>query len=328
MVNSAKDLSTEGVKTTNLLKGYSLGSNEPTVSLKKENVSSAKKDLEDLKEHQKALLTLIAPSEGKSVILGKKELTNGSELSSLITGSVGEWRKLAKQKNIQMPTNEKCEFGFRRWVRGQGTVFNKEVLPRVDQQRKIIEFLFKTLTESRPEGNPSAPILLESIDREPIETYEKIAEGKPRAGEMGPPESPRNERDEFNPTRTFAQSGLVGSVSFRLRFVSDTETLRTYINKIRSSGYPVVITSLEVSAPSPEIVKQLTPVAAPAAASANDAESLPDMVPPADASADKSDKPAPPERKLIVQRTPSLFSLQLEYLSNILPPPASGPAKK
>ena len=314
MSKSAKELTVEQKKFKKLLDGHALVPEAPAVSLTTTNVDVAKRDLADLEEHRQTLLTAIAAPEDKR-ISGKPKLSNGSEVASLIKQSVDVWTKSATEKDIRLPQTEKCDFGFRRYIRNQGASPKKD-LTRVDQQRNIIDFLFKTLADSRPEGNNRAPILLESIDREPIETFEKIAEGKPGAGTMGPNESIRNERDEFNPSRTFRQPGLVDALSFRVRFVSNTATLRNFINKLRASGRPIVITSIDVSTPSAEITKLLSAASPTSDAAANAPTSLPDFFA-SDASSTSTGKaePVKDERKLIVRQTPSSFAVQVDYLT-------------
>ena len=329
MAKSAKDLTVEKKKYKQLLDGHALVPDAPAVSLTPTNVEVAARDLADLKEHRQNLLAAIAAPEDKR-ISGKAKLTNGSELASLIKQSVDEWRKFADEKEIRTPQNEKCDFGFRRYIRNPGASPKKE-LTRVDQQRNIIGFLYRTLAESRSEGAARAPLFLESIDREPIETFEKIAEGKPGAGTMGPNESIRNERDEFTPSRSFRQPGLVDALSFRVRFVSNTATLRNFVNKLRASGRPVVITSVDASVPSAEIIKLLAAAAPTSEAASNAPTSLPDFFA-SDASSTTTGKaePVKDERKLIVRQTPSAFSVQIDYLivANAKATTEATPAKK
>lgn len=329
MTKSAKDLTLEQKKYKKLLEGHALVPDAPAVSLTTTNVEVAKRDLAELEDHRQTLLAAIAAPEDKR-ILGKPKLSNGSELASLIKQSVDEWTKNAVEKEVRTLPNEKCDFGFRRYIRNQGASPKKE-LTRVDQQRKIIDFLYKTLADSRVEGASRSPLLLESIDREPIETFEKIAEGKPGAGTMGPNESIRNERDEFSPSRSFRQPGLVEALSFRVRFVSNTATLRNFINKIRASGRPVVITSIEVGVPTAEVIKMLSAAAPTSENASNAPTSLPDFFA-SDASSTSSGKPEPvkDERKLIVRQTPSHFTVQVDYLTVVEPKNSleATPAKK
>lgn len=325
MHESGRILKDERKKVGEFLAGYVLDPDAPAVSLTKENSAAVKKDLEGLRGHGQDLLLSITGPQDKQIV-GKASLSNGSELLSLIKQSVDVWTKLAKEKKVLLQPNEKCDFGFRRYIRNQGASPKKE-LPRVDQQRKIIDFILKTLADSQPGGPLSMPILLDSIDREPIETFEKIAEGKPGAGTWGPNESIRNERDEFAPDRTFAQEGLIDALSFRVRFVSSTATLRTFINKLRASGYPIVITSVEVGTPSPELTKLLLPSVPQGEAAKNVDSTSPDST----LSPDEADSKAGPvreTRRSIVRRLPSVFSIQLQYLSMVKPQPQAGGQKK
>ncbi len=326
-VDTAKELDLQQKKSRALLSGHVLPTVNASVSLTSANVDAATKDLADLNTQKDQLKALIAGgAEGR--ILGK-DMSN-TALASEIKQSVDEWTKFAADRDIRMLPNEKCEFGFRRYIRNPGTSPKRDII-RVDQQRQIVEFLYKQLAESRPvvAGAPT-PILLESIDREAVETFEKIAEGKPGAGTFAQPETVRNESDEFAPSRTFRQPGLVDTLSFRIRFVGNTATLRTFVNKVRNSGRPFAVTAVEVGTPTADMLKILgasTPVAGAGSVAAPAAvTSLPGFFT-SDAAAGAATKaavPAPKEdRKVVVRQAPAHFSVQVDYLSVVEDKPAA-----
>jgi hypothetical protein len=294
------------------------------VSLTPESVEAAARDLKDLEARQSELRKAIN-GEPDPALKGNQAV-NPSEVASTIRQSVDEWQRLAADKDVRLLTNDKCDFGFRRYIRNPGTSPRKE-LGRVDQQRRIIDYLFKLLVESRPAG---APLLLLSVDREPVETFVIIPEGKPGAGTLGPdPDAVRSaEADEFTPTRTFRRKDLVETLSFRVRFVSSTPTFRTFVNKLRNSGRPFAITSVDVGLPNAEAAKILaaSAPAAPGAAPASTAASvIPGLIPSGgtDASGPKD------ERITVVTEKASEFTVQIDYLfAPEVAPPAEGEAKK
>ena len=310
-----------------LLAGYPFAAGAGPVALTPANVESAKHDLDELMAHEVSLREAIA-GDDDFAILGKPSL-GASELNSLIKQSVDEWKRFAVDHEIRMMPNDQCDFGFRRYIRNPGTSPKRE-LQRVDQQRRIIEDLCRQLADSRLNGSP---LLLLSVDREPVETYVMIPEGRPNAGTFGPEaEGARVEADEFVPARTFRRPRLVDSLAFRIRFAGSTSTLRTYVNKLRNSGRPYAITSVEVSAASPEAIRILTPVVSPSNNGAAPS-SLPGfLISDEAAGAQKAAPGATPkeERQLVVKETPSEFVVQLEYLV-VIPkekPDASGEPKK
>lgn len=327
-VKSAALLTAAQSKTQGLLRGYLLPAATNPVSLTTANVDSSTKDLEALAT-QKAELQALIGGTVENRIQGKDQ--SNTSLASEIKQSVDEWTKFAADRDIRMLTNEKCEFGFRRYIRNPGTSPKRDII-RVDQQRQIIEYLYKQLADSRPliAGAP-APILLESIDREAIETFEKVAEGKPNAGALAQPETVRNESDEFAPSRTFRQPGHVDTLSFRVRFVGSTATLRTFINKLRNSGRPFAVTEVDIGKPTEDMLKLLG--AAPVLASAatptapTAANSLPGFfTSDAGAAATANTKGAAPlvkeERKVVIRQTPAHFSVQIDYLTVVEEKPA------
>lgn len=328
-VRTAKELDIARTKTQNLLNGHLLPVLNAPVALTTANVGASAKDYEALVA-QKAELKAIIAGVTETRIQGKDQ--SNTSLASEIKQSVDEWTKFATDRDIRMLPNERCEFGFRRYIRNPGTSPKREIV-RVDQQRQIIEYLYKQLAESRPLlAGAAAPILLESIDREAIETFEKIPEGKPNAGALAQPETVRNESDEFAPSRTFRQPGLVDSLSFRIRFVGTTATLRTFVNKLRNSGRPFAITAVDIGKPTDDMLKLLGAAssiapaspAAPAAVSSLPGFFTSDAGAAATTNSTKASAPTvKEERKVIIRQAPAHFSVQIDYLTVVEEKPAA-----
>lgn len=299
-----------------LLRGHPFVAGAAPVSLNDKNVAAAAEDVKDLEAHVASLRNAIAGNP-ELAIKGKAS-ANSAELSALLRESVDGWRKLAADQGIKLFPNEPTAFGFHRYIHNQGTSPKRD-FQKVDQQRQIIDFLVRQLAESRPAGSP---LLIESVDREPIETFVLIPEGKPGAGTYGPDaDTARNEVDEFAPSRTFDRRGLVETLSFRVRFVGYTPTLRTFVNKIRNSGRPLAITTIDVSLASKEAEKLLsvaTPASAAGLVAPSAAPSFADLLgasePAAPAPGAKA-APAADQRKSVVPRKFSSFVVQIDYLS-------------
>ncbi len=312
-VSEEKKLKTQLANYRRLLSGQEIISGTPPVSLTLKNVEVSKQDYESLvKQRDELRLAISAPPANRFV--GKENLVS-SDLASSIKQSVDDWTKLAADNDIRMMTNEKCDFGFRRYIRNPGTSPKGANLAKVDQQRQIIDFLCRTLVESRSSSPNRSTILLQSIDREPIETFEVIPAGKPNAGMLGPVEGARGEVDEFVPTHTFRNPPLIEGLSFRVRFVATTPTLRTFINKIRNSGRPVAITAIEINNPQPESLKILGTHTTTNSATPNLVAAEPlDFTAAIAGSSAAPAAPAKEERKVVVHQNFSEFSLQIDYL--------------
>lgn len=325
---TARILRSTTVTESALLQGHAFAPGEAPVSLNEDNVKAAQSDVADLSAHRDQLRALIAGNP-EMAIRGKAS-ANSAELSALLRESVDGWRKLASDQGVKFSPNDPTSFGFHRYIHNQGTSPKRE-FQKVDQQRLIIDFLVRQLIESRPAG---APLLIESVDREPVETYVLIPEGRPGAGTLGPDsEAPRNENDEFSPARTLARPGLVEALSFRVRFVGHTPTLRTFVNKIRNSGRPLAVTTIDVGTASKEVEKLLAAPAAlvPAAAgpspvvAATPTLSFFDQAPAsATAAANAPAATSEDKRVQVVQRKLSTFVVQVDYLSVPEDKPAAG----
>lgn len=307
-----------------LLRGHVFAPGEEPVALTEENVKKAEADVAELIAHRELLRAAIAGNP--EMLIKGRASANSAELSALLRESVDGWRKLAADQGIKLSATEPTSFGFHRYIHNQGTSPKRD-FQKVDQQRQIIDFLVRQLAESRPVGTP---LLIESIDREAVETFILIPEGKPGAGSFGPdPESPLNANDEFIPTRTLARAGQVETLSFRVRFVAHTPTLRTFVNKIRNSGRPLAITGVQVTPASKETEKllagpaALTPVVNGTPAPAVAAPSFFAEETPIVAGAPKAAASAEDKRITVVQRKLSAFVVQIDYLSVVEDKPAA-----
>ena len=301
-----------------LLNGHAFEPGAPPVSLNDKNVEAAAADVKELEAHLASLRAVVAGNP--DLAIKGKASANSAELSALLRESVDGWRKLAADQGIKLTPNDPTAFGFHRYIHNQGTSPKRD-FQKVDQQRQIIDFIVHQLAESRQAGSP---LLIESIDREPIETYLLVPEGKPGAGTYVPDvDGSKNETDEFQPSRTFDRRGLVDSLSFRVRFIGYTPTLRTFVNKIRNSGRPVAITTIDVGQTTKEVEKLLSlsaaPVVLPGAAAPAAAPALLGGFFGADEPvAANGAKPAAPkvdQRVLVVPRKLSSFVVQIDYLS-------------
>ena len=317
-----------------LLGGSPVADVTEPVALKQGNVDSAQKDLEELKAHIAKLRETIS-GKAESHIEGNPKTSN-TELSSQIKQSVDELKKLAAERDVRFlpQASEQPDFGFGRYIHNPGSAPKRD-FQKVDQQRLIAEFLFKELVESRPAptADYKVPLLLLSLAREPIEVATLIPEGKPGAGTYAieGTDQARYETEEFAPTRTFRRSTkdkegrpvpLVDTVSFRLKFISNTVTLRTFVNRLRNSGKPFAITSVEVTPPPAEVIKifQAPAVAAAPAAPgpAFDLSGFGD-----NGSKPKAATPPKEDRKVVITEHPSEFTVQVDYLVVLEPKPAA-----
>ena len=300
-----------------LLRGHVFVPGAPEVSLDDENVRKAAEDVKELEAHVASLRNAIAGNP-ELAIKGRAS-ANSAELSALLRESVDGWRKLALDQGIKLTPGDPTAFGFHRYIHNQGTAPKRD-FQKVDQQRQVIDFIVRQLAEARV---PGSPLLIESVDREPVETFVLIPEGKPGAGSYGPDgDVSRNEVDEFTPSRTFDRPSLVETLSFRVRFVGYTPTFRTFVNKIRNSGRPVAITSIDVGLPAKETEKLLANGSGTSGPSGLSA-AAPSLVggffgaeePAAPAAGGKASLTSEDKRVLVVSRKLSSFVVQIDYLS-------------
>lgn len=313
-----------------LVGGSALPEGGDPVALNEANVAAAAADLAALQARQEALRNAIAGAPEQQINSAFVGIAN--ELGTQIQESVSRWRRLAQAKDVKLPSREETCFGFRRYVRNVGTQ-PQRLYREVDRQRKMIEWLLETLVEAK---SAAAPLLILSIDREPIETFPAVAgpAGDSQAFTLDTPSADalavRLQSDEFVLSgHTFRRPGLVGSFAFRIRFVGQSDTLRAFINLIQNSGRPIAISGIEVTQPSADTLKDLFTATANLGGNATSPAPAPAFAFPSFGGAPASATPAPPakaERLTVVPTGASEFTVRLEYLFPVTEAPAA-PAK-
>ena len=118
--------------------------------------------------------------------------------------------------------------------------------------------------------------------------------------------------------------------------VGYTPTLRTFVNKIRNSGRPLVISSIDVGVATPEVQKLLASTSALVPAASSNA-AAPSVIgnffrdEPVTATSGAKSVRTEDKRVLVVPRKLSTFVVQVDYLSipeEKPPAPAEGEPKK
>lgn len=310
-----------------LVEGVALPGVADPLALTDENVAAAKADLVALQARQGALrIAISGPADSQ---IDSRFVGIANELGTQIQESVARWRELARKRDIRLATRDETCFGFRRYVRNVGTQ-PQRLYREVDRQRKVIEWILETLIEAR---TPGSPLLLQSIDREPIETYPAVttAVGESHAFSIDTPSAEilavKLQPDEFVLSGySFRRPGLVGSLAFRVRFVGKTDTLRAFINLVQNSGKPVVVSGIEISQPNAEALKELfstaTTLGTPPVGAAQPA--LPAFAFPTLGGEVPSSTTPPPkvERVPVVPSSATEFTVRLEYLFPLEAEPA------
>ncbi len=324
------DLRRADVTVGGLLRGSAVEGAADPVALTEANVTAAKNDLAALTARRVALRNAIAGEPDNQIVSKFGGIAN--ELGTQIQESVSRWRRDAAAKDVKLPKDEIC-FGFRRYVRNVGTQ-PQRLYTEVDRQRLIIGWLFSTLLESRAAG---APLFLQSIDREPIETFPQVSgpAGDSQVFTLDTPSAEvlnvKPQSDEFILAgHTYRRPGLVGSLAFQVRFVGRTDTLRAFVNLVQNSGRPVAISSIQVAAPSAEALRELFAAPASLTPTAAAPGGLPSL-----AFGGLADAPSAPgaaaekpkaERLPVVRDGAAEFIVRIEYLFPVAETPAPAEA--
>jgi hypothetical protein len=227
-------------------------------------------------------------------------------------------RQLARNHGVDVRP-EAAQFGFATHANEAPEL---ERIPVVFRQRQIAQYLIEALLEARPRA-------LVSITREfPLTAREReerdAAAAAAARGERAPePAANRGGADFFalDPRASVRAPGVLDATAFRLTFIGQTDSLRTFLNRLASFELPVLVREVEVE---PATLEESVPVTA-----ATD-DTISGMAAPDPASvvltvnlSERPDarrgSPVAPAVAPIVARPFSRFTVTVEYVE-LLPP--------
>lgn len=208
-------------------------------------------------------------------------------------------REKARSANIKIKADER--FGFSAYA-SAGPV--RELIPQVFRQRQVAEYLLGALFEA-------SPTELVSLQRErPLTDADRTAPASAQPStpaRAGGNAQAASDLFEIDPRITARVPGFVGATSFRLTFTGETDSLRSFLNKLATFELPLVVRSVEVE---PITKTQTTTAAAAPAATLNSLLGAP--------TAESGAVVAPP--KPLVEKPLSKFTVTVELIDLVVAP--------
>ncbi len=237
---------------------------------------------------------------------------------------VERMRELAEKNGVEVRP-EAARFGFSKYVNEGPEV---ERIEPVFRQRQMAEYVLSALLEARPR----AVLALKRV--RPVTKTELEARAAALESGVSPDEIPVDSDSEspdyftIDPSVSARVAGYLGTTGFRVSFISQTATLRNFLNRLASFELAILVREVEVDvATAEEILAQS--VAEPAAPTeAVDSSPVASVVLSTEQAPPAEEKPkAPTDRTArtstpIVPKSFSKFTVTVEHIE-LLPPPAA-----
>ena len=276
------------------------------VALTPENVDAAKESLAKFSSAEAAYRADLA---GAAAARFDAEFKGDpGELGSEIKEFVERWQSKLKADGVKIVAAkpEEFAFGFSRYY--QTGVNPQKSLSAVYRQTKVVDFLLKTLQDSKLKEE----VRLLGVSRQPVELV-GVSSGNFNKDEVS------GETDSV-----LHRDGLLRSETFRIRFTARTDVVRRFVNAVTDARRPVCVRGLEIAPATKEQLQDPKP--AGAADLALPANLFGDATAPA-GDAPKADAVAKPE--VVVAATPVDVTVTFAYIEAVKPeaaaPAASNP---
>jgi len=184
----------------------------------------------------------------------------------------------------------------------------------VFRQRQLAEHLMNLLLEARPEA-------IVAVRRErPRTKAEREAEAQAIANGQPPPAPEGGDGPDFfalDPRGSARVPGFVETSGFRLTFQGETAALRLFLNRLAAFELPFLVREIEVEPVNAEEAAADAP-ASPAAPAVAAVTAVP---------AAREAAPKGPVQTPLVPKSTSRFTVTVEHLELLTPPPAEGAAE-
>lgn len=184
----------------------------------------------------------------------------------------------------------------------------------VFRQRQLAEHLMNLLLEARPEA-------IVAVRRErPRTKAEREAEAQAIANGQPPPAPEGGDGPDFfalDPRGSARVPGFVATSGFRLTFQGETAALRLFLNRLAAFELPFLVREIEVEPVNAEEAAADAP-ASPAAPAVAAVTAVP---------AAREAAPKGPVQTPLVPKSTSRFTVTVEHLELLTPPPAEGAAE-
>lgn len=234
-------------------------------------------------------------------------------------------RELARNSGVEVGP-EAAQFGFAAHVHEAPET---ERIPVVFRQRQVVQFLAEALFEARPRTLVSVKREFPLTPRERAERDAALAAARGEGSVAAA--APAGGADFFaiDPRTSVRAPGVLEATAFRLTFIGQTSSLRAFLNRLARFELPVLVRDVRVepagvvdAPPAPAAVEDAISggLAMPEPASVVLTTNSP-VAPRANRTPPVANAVAP-----IVARVFSRFTVTVEYVELVSPPPEAAPA--
>jgi hypothetical protein len=281
----------------------------------------------DLAKAQKSLAAMQAELTGRGPAADRlrdtKVPTARTDSYFDLATFVERMREVADKNGVEVRADA-ARFGFSKYV-NEGPEADR--IEPVFRQRLIAEFVIGALLESRPRSFLGVKRVRTVTKAEKEARAAALANGVPSEDAAGDSEGESGDYFAVGPGVTARVPGYVETTGFRVSFISQTATLRNFLNRLATFELPILVREVEVEAASAEetlasagVEPAPAPISeAPVAASVVLAtESAPVPATKARAATERAGRTTTP----IVPKSFSKFTVTLEYIE-LLPAPVA-----
>ncbi|HUR57669.1 MAG TPA: Amuc_1100 family pilus-like protein [Opitutaceae bacterium] len=235
---------------------------------------------------------------------------------------VEKMRELAKKHDVDVRP-EAARFGFAAYA-NEGP--DGDTIEPVFRQRLIAQYLIEALLEAKPRAlllvKRGPPVTKKEREERDAALAAALAAGTPPDASTLPEVTVPDGPDFFaiDPRGSARVPGYVDATAFRLVFTGQTAALRQFLNRLAGFELPVLVREVEVE---PATVEEANAVAEETPA-ASEQPTAPSVVLTVQAPAKTVPKKAAPRASAIapiVSKPLSKFTVTVEYIDLVTPPP-------
>ncbi len=209
-------------------------------------IADSEANIKSLNTH----LDILEKELTRAEVFKKQNATEGYQLVEELRGMVHEWRKKARNLDIDVPAD--MDFSLKKYVAPGADPMPKEAVAPVWKQVCVLDYIIGKLYAAKSEKSPMGivniqrEILKEEVDKSKAKKPTRAVSRRTANRKQSSSQAMKGDNFVIDPAVTARKEGSLRTIAFRFIFTGHTDVLRRFLNELRTFDAMLVVRSIDV----------------------------------------------------------------------------------
>ena len=204
-------------------------------------IADSEANIKSLNTH----LDILEKELTRAEVFKKQNATEGYQLVEELRGMVHEWRKKARNLDIDVPAD--MDFSLKKYVAPGAEPMPKEAVAPVWKQVCVLDYIIGKLYAAKSEKSPMGivniqrEILKEEVDKSKAKKPTRAVSRRTANRKQSSSQAMKGDNFVIDPAVTARKEGSLRTIAFRFIFTGHTDVLRRFLNELRTFDAMLVV---------------------------------------------------------------------------------------